>query len=369
MKTSLHYSNLPALIGHVTSGIAESVNSSWAVAMSTFADGLFPLAVVGSHPSIESCVRDIGNVVWRERQAHGLSAMDPLEFDGANRPGYAPRIVCPLTVGSTTCLLAFGPRKDGREYSASDRALLAALTAPISEPVDDTPGQPEQPSVQGIDYFAAQPRIPQHSGDFLDLLSLEESSLLVSLGSASRNNAEPAESSASVIMAGVVASLRALARATSATVSTLVCELNRIVRELAPRSFFADIFLGNFDVARHQLHYVNAGFQPPLLIKANRIRAARLEANAAVLGLTDLTPCWHRTLPLQPGDVFVALPDDSPVASERVALEVVLSHRDASSLELAGLIGHRIGYPAARAEQTVVVVRATQPQPSFQLAA
>jgi len=362
MKTLLSYHNLPALIAHVTADTAGSIHSSWAVAMSTFADGLFPLSVFGEHPSLEACVRDIGNVIWRERQSCNLACMDLLEFSDVQRPAGAPRIICPLTVGPTTCLLAFGPRRDGGEYSLSDLALLKGLTGHLSEFRDEITVESRLLPVEGFDYFGVQQTLPEGGGGFLDLMSFDAASLFVSMA----GPAEP-EPFSEIIMAGIQASLHALARSSEGEVSKLVCELNHIVRELAPRSFLASIFVGQFDSARQHLRYVNAGYQAPMLIKANRIRAVRLESTAAMLGLTDSAPCWHRTIPLQPRDVFLALPEDCPVTGERVALEVVLKHREASSGELAAMIGTRL--QDLGEDRPVVVVRATEPLRAMEMAA
>jgi hypothetical protein len=358
MKTLFSYHNLPALVAHVIADTASSIHSSWAVAMSTFADGLFPLSVFGEHPCLEACVRDIGNVIWRERQSCNLACMDLLEFSDVRRPAGAPRIVCPLTVGPTTCLLAFGPRRDGGEYSASDVALLKGLTGQLSEFRDEIPAESRLVPVEGFDYFGVQHNFletggPEGGGGFLDLMSFDAASLFVSMAGL----AEP-EPFSEIIMAGIQASLHSLARSSEGEVSKLVCELNHIVRELAPRSFLASIFVGQFDSARQHLRYVNAGYQAPLLIRANRIRAVRLESTAAMLGLTDSAPCWHRTIPMQPRDVFLALPEDCPVTGERAGLEVVLKHREASSGELAAMIGMRL--KGLGEDRPVVVVRATE---------
>ena len=314
---------------------------------------MFPLSITGTYPCIETCVRDTGNILWRVRQTHDLASVGLMEFPGPNRPETAPRLLCPMTIGGATCLLAFGPRNDGREYSASDRGLVASLADEMPRIGHSEIGHSEigharignygcacapPPRVEGIDCFGA-------FNGFLELISFEPFSLFISIAGAFQP-----EFPAAFMVAGIQASLRSLARTSNGKVSKLICELNRMVRELAPRSFLAPLFLGHFDSARQELRYVNAGYQPPLLIKGNRTRALRLEPTAAMLGLTDSAPCWHRTIPLQPRDVFVALPEDCPVSAERAVLDVVLKHREASSAELACLIGQRIpdspGWPA-----------------------
>ena len=351
--------SLPELINQVTNSVAESLGSSWAVSISTYADGLFPLSVYGNHPCIESCVRHIGNVVWRERQISGLASMGVVAFSGTNRPDAAPRMICPLTVGSTTCLLVFGPKLDGREYSAADRTLVSGLTTRLPA-VEEC--LPPQPAPEGIDYFGACGRREETDGEFCDFISCEPSSLLVTLGEVAA-----ADTASTIIMAGLLASLRALAQENSGKLSKLVDQLNRIVRGLAPSNFLAAMFLGYFNSERQYLRYVNAGHEPPLLIRANRVHALRLETTTAALGLTDSAKCGHRTIPLQPHDVFVALADNRPVWSERVVLDVVLKNPEAPCGELARLIGERFGdWPAP---MPVVVVRATEPPRTLAAAA
>jgi sigma-B regulation protein RsbU (phosphoserine phosphatase) len=66
-----------------------------------------------------------------------------------------------------------------------------------------------------------------------------------------------------------------------------------------------------YDPVTGNLHYVNAGHEPPFVIRhtGRRSRTIRLESGGPVLGLARRPSYRERVLPLNPGDLFVAYTD------------------------------------------------------------
>src|SRR5262249_13434377 len=79
-----------------------------------------------------------------------------------------------------------------------------------------------RPSIKGLDYYDECRPVGEVGGDFFDFVALDNSSLLVSIGDVSGKGVP-----AAIIMAGVQASLRALAVSYGPRITELMRDLNR----------------------------------------------------------------------------------------------------------------------------------------------
>lgn len=104
--------------------------------------------------------------------------------------------------------------------------------------------------------------------------------------------------------------LRAAVRAhwTDASVSDAVREINRTVNENVPSGKFVTFFLGRLDPARGHITYVNAGHNPPVLIRADGALETLTEGGM-VLGMFDSVDYDEGTAELAPGDVLLIFSD------------------------------------------------------------
>src|SRR5260370_39826564 len=68
-------------------------------------------------------------------------------------------------------------------------------------------------------------------------------------------------------MASLQASLKAQALHPHLDISILVSEVNRLVYESSPGHFFASLFSGEYQPATRVLRYVNAGHNPPMVLR------------------------------------------------------------------------------------------------------
>jgi len=68
-------------------------------------------------------------------------------------------------------------------------------------------------------------------------------------------------------MASLQASLKAQALHPHLDISILVSEVNRLVYESSPGHFFASLFYGEYQPATRVLRYVNAGHNPPMVLR------------------------------------------------------------------------------------------------------
>ncbi|MBL8187537.1 MAG: SpoIIE family protein phosphatase [Acidobacteria bacterium] len=94
-------------------------------------------------------------------------------------------------------------------------------------------------------------------------------------------------------------------------VRRIVKRVNQHVTESVMDSSFITFFYAEFDERKHRLRYVNAGHNPPLLLRAKSgyVEAERLDQGGTVLGLFCDAEFEDAELTLESGDVLVAFTD------------------------------------------------------------
>jgi sigma-B regulation protein RsbU (phosphoserine phosphatase) len=117
---------------------------------------------------------------------------------------------------------------------------------------------------------------------------------------------------AALIMSLVQASLRILASDGKASLPELAARINDFLYRTTPGNKYATFFYAQLDTERRQLRYVNAGHNPPLLVReggdgAREIR--ELTAGGAVVGMLPGLSYEEATIDLHPGDVLLAFTD------------------------------------------------------------
>ena len=170
------------------------------------------------------------------------------------------------------------------------------------------------------------------SGDYYDFIPLRNDRLMLAVGDISGKGI-----SAALLMATVHAFVRAYSlepqhtfepallgagpndghRAQSFTLDlwqgecgpgSLMATLNYQIFRSTPPEKYATMFLGCYDGNNRTLNYSNAGHLPPILICSDG-SVQRLEVSGTVVGLFDGMTYGESSLPMQPGDIFVAFSD------------------------------------------------------------
>jgi sigma-B regulation protein RsbU (phosphoserine phosphatase) len=160
------------------------------------------------------------------------------------------------------------------------------------------------PSVPGLDYCGHCRPAREVGGDYYDFLPLPESRLGIAIGDVSGKGI-----GAALMMAALEASLRALASVT-ADLAKLMTRINSLVYEASAASRYATLFYAEYDPRTHQLSYVNAGHNPPVVLRNSKeqCQVFRLETGGTVIGLLPETYQQGSFL-LEPGDVIVLFTD------------------------------------------------------------
>jgi sigma-B regulation protein RsbU (phosphoserine phosphatase) len=137
------------------------------------------------------------------------------------------------------------------------------------------------PSVSGLDYSGQCRPAREVGGDYYDFLELPEGRLGIAIGDVSGKGV-----GAALMMASLEASLRALAPVVNDP-AELMERVNSLVYQSSTANRYATLFYAEYDPASRRLSYVNAGHNPPVVLrKWNGSRhVLRLETGGPVIGL------------------------------------------------------------------------------------
>lgn len=173
-------------------------------------------------------------------------------------------------------------------------------------------------------------------GDYYDAIQLENGDTALAIADVAGKGA-----SASILMAGLQASLRSLLIGRT-SLSELVPVLNRLVCTQVPDGSFITMFLGILSGRDGRLEYCSAGHDPPVVQRVDGT-SERPDIGGLVLGVDPEALYRCGTLFLEPGDRMLAFTDgvtdafspedDEPFGIERL-LKLMTGHRESSSEEL-----------------------------------
>ena len=143
-------------------------------------------------------------------------------------------------------------------------------------------------------------------GDYYDLLPLQSGRWGIAMGDVSGKGI-----GAALIMASLQASLKFQALQPHLKLSTLIGDVNRLVYESSPTNFFATLFYAEYEPVKRLLNYVNAGHNPPLVIRPNNgsSQIFRLPSTGIPVGIWADSQFTSATFQFEIGDVLVAYTD------------------------------------------------------------
>jgi len=167
-------------------------------------------------------------------------------------------------------------------------------------------------------------------GDYYDLIQLEDGRVALVIGDVSGKGI-----GAALLMASLRASLHGLLDADSTGIARLVSKLNKIVFESSTSSRYATFFLAIYEPVTRTLRFVNAGHNPPVVLRG-AAEVIRLEACGPIVGLLPSVEFEERVEVLQHGDIFIgytdgiseAMTSDDEEWGEDRMIEAALANRE-----------------------------------------
>ncbi len=232
-------------------------------------------------------------------------------------------------------ILSLGPKLSEEPYSSSDVQLLRSVAAQtglalensrLTKAVASEMAQRERlnreieiarevqerlfpqrlPVMAGIDFCGACRPALGVGGDYYDFLELPNGDLGVAVGDVSGKGI-----AAALLMASLQASLRGQVLSGQGNLARLMTNVNQLVYEATPANRYATFFYGQFERATLTFRYVNAGHNPPMILRyaGDVAHVIRLETGGPVVGLFPKAPYQEGVVALEPGDIFVGFTD------------------------------------------------------------
>ena len=151
-------------------------------------------------------------------------------------------------------------------------------------------------------------------GDYYDLLALQRGRWGIAIGDVSGKGI-----GAALIMASLQASLKFQALQPHLKLSTLIGDVNRLVYGSSPKNIFATLFYAEYEPAKRMLNYVNAGHNPPLVLRAKNgsCEIFRLPSTGIPVGISADPQFASSTFQFEIDDVLVAYTDGITEAENR----------------------------------------------------
>jgi len=143
-------------------------------------------------------------------------------------------------------------------------------------------------------------------GDYYDFFPLQDGRWGIAIGDVSGKGI-----GAALIMASLQASIRAQVLHPHSDPSTLISRVNRLIHESSPVHFYASLFYAEYEPAARLLTYVNAGHNPPFVVRCRegRSKVSRLQPGASPVGMFAGSSYKSESCQLEEGDILVACTD------------------------------------------------------------
>ena len=228
-------------------------------------------------------------------------------------------------------VMALGPKRSQAAYSSADLKLLQALASQtglalevselarslameaaqrertnremeIAREVQERLFPQEMPVLPGATVAGFCRPALGVGGDYYDVIDLGEGRVGLAVGDVSGKGI-----SAALLMASLRASLRGVTLDSPRDFAKLMHKVNQLVYEASASNRYATFFFASYDPSTRRLECVNAGHNPPVLLRGSE--TIRLEADGPVVGLLPFAPYTEQNLTLEPGDILVLYTD------------------------------------------------------------
>jgi sigma-B regulation protein RsbU (phosphoserine phosphatase) len=293
--------------------------------------------------------------------------------------------------GSRLGWLVLGDRLSEEAYSVEDRELVRAAAQQAAVALDYTRliGRvadqealkreldiardvqagllpQKRPAIAGLDYDGTCRMAREVGGDYFDFLDLGSGRLGMALGDVSGKGV-----SAALLMASLQALLRSRAKQFADDPASLVTQVNESLADSTDPSKFATFFYAVYDPATRTLRYVNAGHNPPFLLRSGTSVVSRLRPTGMALGFDRAAVYAEGCDTLATGDVLLAFTDGLTEALNEAGEEfddaraagLLVGNRHLGATDLQRVVTAELEAFCGRAPQhddvTIVVARVT----------
>jgi sigma-B regulation protein RsbU (phosphoserine phosphatase) len=208
------------------------------------------------------------------------------------------------------------------------------------------------PYIEGMDLVANNIPAQEIGGDFYDYIPISRGSWGLVIADVSGKGMPAA------IFMGLSRTIVRASATDNLSAAAAIKQANELICRDSTSGMFVTLFYAILDVKERKLRYVNAGHNPPLLIR-NGGEVELLRARGIALGVTHYIDLQEAERTLQPGDTIVfytdgvteAINTEEEAFGERRLIETVSSQRHRSAREII-----------SRVEEEVMSFAGGQPQ-------
>lgn len=198
------------------------------------------------------------------------------------------------------------------------------------------------PDVKGLDLSAITVSSYQVGGDYFDVAETPDGNHIFAIADVTGKGFP-----AALLMANLQSMLHILLPF-DITLTLATERINNLIYQNTPADKFITFFWGKYHHETRVFKYVNAGHNPPLLLKHNSDDFVELSEGGLLLGaMESMTPYESRDVTLEQGDIVVCYTDgvneaQSGEMTEEFGMErfknVILSNRDNRAAEISDKI-------------------------------
>jgi len=228
--------------------------------------------------------------------------------------------------------VALGPKLSDEPYSRTDLSLLRSVAAQtglaiensrltatvaaeaaqrerlnreleIARDVQHRLFPQKRPEIEGIQYAGMCRPALSVGGDYYDYMALSEGRLCLAVGDVSGKGIP-----AAILMAVLQTSVRGQAMVMNPDLSALIANVNLLVDESSAKGHFATLFYAQYNPSLKRLRYVNAGHNPPFLIRADGSHEV-LKSTGVAIGWTKRAVFREAQVHLNSGDTLFLYTD------------------------------------------------------------
>lgn len=279
------------------------------------------------------------------------------------------KVIVPMQIqGKTKGLIILGKRVNNIEYKDADiefiysvaslaiislenrRLFIEALEKQKLEEELDLAREIQRnllpqsiPVYKNFEIAAMNLSSKQVGGDYYDVIAIDENSCYIAIADVSGKGVP-----AALLMANIQAFLQVICRQ-NIPIAEATGLINDLISQNTSDGRFITFFWGIFNDISKEINYVNAGHNPPLLIRDKKI--IKLGVGGIILGvMKTVFPYKSETVKLQTGDMLILFTDGISEAmnkqgeefSDKILEELALSIADENSNEILNKIKNEV---------------------------
>jgi serine phosphatase RsbU (regulator of sigma subunit) len=218
------------------------------------------------------------------------------------------------------------------------------------------------PAILGYDVMGVSFPCYEVGGDYYDFIEKPDGRYVVALGDVSGKG-----TGAALLMSSIHAAVRAHTR-TRLSASEIVSEINQYIYDNTPANRYITLFYSELDPRSHQLTYINAGHNSPLLARASG-EVTRLDIGGFPVGITPFGDYREGWVEIEPGDVMViysdgvteSLDEEGEEFGEARLIEIVQKNRGRGAAGIRDRIDEAltkfVGRASAVDDLTIVILK------------